>query len=293
MVVAVRLQGGLGNQLFQYAAARQLADMRGAELVLDTAPFTMPAGQPSDGGLRRQFELSALRQKARISSARSWPFATRLRLKVAGLLPPAPAIRLGVYREPHFHFDPSFFSLPSKIYLVGFFQSARYFARIAEEIREELQPRDERLYREAQADVAQRRRAGRPLVSVHLRRTDYVTKQAQGGPFHSLGSDYYARAMAQFGPGADYLLFSDDLDWCRENMRGDNIFYCSTGRALDDLLRMMQCDHHIIANSTFSWWAAWLDRKADKIVIAPQRWFGPGAEHYNTADLLPPAWIAL
>lgn len=293
MVVSVRLQGGLGNQLFQYAAARQLAHMRGADLVLDIAPFTTPPGHHRGGGLRRQFELAALRNKATISSARSWPFATRLRLKVAGLLPPAPAIRLGVYYEPHFHFDPSFFSLPSEIYLIGFFQSARYFARIAEQIREELQPRDQRLCREAQSEIAQLRRAGRPLVSVHLRRTDYVAKQAQGGLFHSLASDYYARAMTQFGPGADYLLFSDDLDWCRANMRGDNIFYCSTGRALNDLLRMMQCDHHIIANSTFSWWAAWLDRKVDTIVIAPQHWFGPGAEHYNTVDLLPPTWIAL
>jgi hypothetical protein len=99
--------------------------------------------------------------------------------------------------------------------------------------------------------------------------------------------------MARFGPSADYLLFSDDLAWCRDNMRGDNIFYCSIGSALHDLLRMTLCDHHIIANSTFSWWAAWLDRKVDKIVIAPRRWFGPGAQHYNTVDLLPSDWIVV
>jgi hypothetical protein len=293
MVVAVRLQGGLGNQLFQYAAARQLAHLHGADLVLDIAPFTGPVDQPKSGGVRRSFELAALRTKGTISSLRSWPPATRLRLKVAERLPPGLALRFGVFRQPHFHFAPSFFALPSEIYLIGFFQSERYFARMTEEIREELQPRDERLLREAQSEIAQLRRAGRPLVSVHFRRTDYVTKQALGGLFHCLASDYYARAMARFGPSADYLLFSDDLAWCRDNMRGDNIFYCSIGSALHDLLRMTLCDHHIIANSTFSWWAAWLDRKVDKIVIAPRRWFGPGAQHYNTVDLLPSDWIVV
>jgi len=293
MVVAVRLQGGLGNQLFQYAAARQLAQPRGAKLALDIAPYTGTPDQTKGGGSRRQFELAALRIKGTVTSIRSWPLATRLRLKLAERLPPALALPLGVYRQPHFHFAPSFLALPSRIYLIGFFQSERYFAPIAEDIRKELQPRDERLIREAETDIARWRRPGRPLVSVHVRRADYVTKQALGGLFHCLPGDYYARAMARFGPGADYLVFSDDLAWCRDNMRGDNIFYCDTGRALDDLLRMTLCDHHIIANSTFSWWAAWLDRKADKIVIAPRQWFAPGARRYDTADLLPSSWIAV
>jgi hypothetical protein len=293
MVVAVRLQGGLGNQLFQYAAARQLASLHGAELVLDIAPLGAPAGRARSGELRRRFELGALRTKGTISSLESWPPATRLRVRVAGRLPPRMARWLGVFREPHFHFAPSFFALPSEIYLIGFFQSERYFAGVTEEIREELWPRDSRLFQEAQEEIARLRRPGRPLVSVHLRRTDYVTKQALTGRYHCLNRDYYASAMARFGPSADYLLFSDDLNWCRDNMRADNISYCETGRALEDLLRMTQCDHHIIANSTFSWWAAWLDRKATKTVVAPRRWFGPAAQHRETADLLPPGWIVL
>ena len=99
--------------------------------------------------------------------------------------------------------------------------------------------------------------------------------------------------MARLGPTADYLLFSDDLAWCRDNMRGDNVFYSDARGTLEDLLQMSECHYHIIANSTFSWWAAWLDRKPDKVVIAPRQWFGPAARHRNTADLLPSAWILL
>jgi hypothetical protein len=236
---------------------------------------------------------STLRRSTTIARLESRPPAARLRPRVAGRLPPDMARWLGVFREPHFHFAASFPALPAEIYLIGFFQSGRYFAGVTDALREELQPRDGLLLREANADIARLRRPGRPLVSVHLRRTDYVTKQALTGRFHCLGSDYYASATARFGPGVDYLLFSDDLAWCRDNMRGDNIFYSDTGRGLDDLLRMSLCDHHIIANSTFSWWAAWLDRKASKIVVAPRRWFGPAAQHHNTADLLPSGWIVL
>ncbi len=293
MVVAVRLQGGLGNQLFQYAAARQLAHLRASDLVLDIAPLVAPVIHARGGELQRQFELGALRTKGTISCLRSWPPAARLRVRVAGRLAPGMARWLGVFREPHFHFAPSFFALPSEIYLIGSFQSERYFAGVSEEIREELQPREDRLHQEAQMEIARLHRAGRPLVSVHLRRADYVTKQALTGRFYRLDSEYYASAMARFGPSADYLLFSDDVAWCRDNMRGDNIFYCSTGRALDDLLRMTLCDHHIIANSTFSWWAAWLDHKVNKIVVAPRRWFGPAAQQLNTADLLPSSWIVV
>jgi hypothetical protein len=293
MAVAVRLQGGLGNQLFQYAAARQLALQRSADLVLDTVVLDAPAGPIRGGELRRRFELGALRIKGTVGQLRSWPRATRLRLRVAGRLPPRMARCLGVYREPHFHFAPSFSTLPATIYLIGFFQSERYFAGVAEALREELQPRDRSLLSAERAEIARLRRPGRPLVSVHLRRTDYAVKEALTGRFHCLQSDYYASAMARFGPTADYLLFSDDLAWCRDNMRGDNIFYSDARGTLEDLLQMSECDHHIIANSTFSWWAAWLDGKPGKVVIAPRHWFGPAARHHNTADLLPSGWILL
>jgi hypothetical protein len=293
MVVAVRLQGGLGNQLFQYAAARHLAQAHGTTLALDVTSLAGRLVSAGSGQPQRQFELNALRTKGAIWRLPTKPLATRIGIKVSERLPSRLAPWFGVFREHHFHFSRTFFNLPSDIYLIGYFQSERYFSAVAETIREELQPCDERLLHQAQLDIARVRRPDRCLVSVHLRRTDYLAAAAIG-EVHGLGDDYYGPAMARFGPNVDFLVFSDDLAWCRNNMRGDNIFYCSTGRALDDLLRMSLCDHHIIANSTFSWWAAWLDRKASKIVIAPRRWFGPASSHYNeTADLLPPGWIAL
>jgi hypothetical protein len=293
MVVAVRLQGGLGNQLFQYAAARHLAHIHGTGLALDVTSLAGRLDFAGRGQPQRQFELEALRTGGAIWRLPTKPLASRIRIKVSESLPGRLALRLGIFRESHFHFSPTFFDLPSDIYLIGYFQSERYFCDMAETIREELQPRDERLLQQAQLDMARMRRPGRSLVSVHLRRTDYLASAATG-QVHGLGEDYYGPAMARFGPNVDFLLFSDDLAWCRDNMRGDNIFYCGTGRALDDLLRMSLCDHHIIANSTFSWWAAWLNRKASKIVIAPRRWFGPTSPHHDeTSDLLPSGWIAL
>ncbi len=99
--------------------------------------------------------------------------------------------------------------------------------------------------------------------------------------------------MGRFGPNTDYLLFSDDLAWCRENFQGDNIFLSDTGNAVEDFVRMTLCDHHIIANSTFSWWGAWLNPKVNKLIVAPKQWFGRQTKHHDTKDLLPPDWIVL
>ena len=291
MVVAIRLEGGLGNQLFQYSAARQLAHMHGTDVVLDVASLSDP--KRSTGMTQpRRFALQALRIKATTSCLWSEPLSTQLRIRLGAQLPAGLARRFGVFREPHFHFSRAFCALPSRIYLIGFFQSERYFHDIGSVIMEELRPRDERLLTDAETEILGLRRSGRPLVSVHVRRTDYLPLAASGH-VHELGADYYGPAMAKFGPNADFLLFSDDPAWCRRHLCGDNIFQGSTGNDLADLLRMSLCDHHIIANSTFGWWGAWLDPKTSKTVVAPRRWFGPSSRNLATADLLPSDWITL
>jgi hypothetical protein len=128
-------------------------------------------------------------------------------------------------------------------------------------------------------------------VSIHVRRGDYLSFPEHHPP---LTMDYYREAMSRF-PGARFLVFSDDPGWCLLNFRDAGYqVEISTGRtAAEDMALMASCDHHIIANSSFSWWSAWLNRNPSKRVIAPDpktRWFGPAKKGWNTADLLPAAW---
>ena len=233
--------GWLANQMFQYAATFSLAKHRGV-------PCTFPKNRPN---LYEIFKLSA------------YPGFT------ASQRP---------YQEPHFHHDPGFWNLPDGTELSGYFQSEKYFARYADEIRKEFSFRGMEMI---------------PLiswVSIHVRRGDYLSFPEHHPP---LTMEYYREAMARF-PGARFLVFSDDPGWCLLNFRdaGYNV-EISTGRsAAEDMALMAACDHHIIANSSFSWWGAWLSRNPEKRVIAPAAWFGPAKQppQWDTRDLLPESW---
>lgn len=198
-----------------------------------------------------------------------------------------PAVpQLPAYREPRFAFDP----LPERLddrSLHGYFQSAKYFADYEPEIRELFQPTGEVLGRAA-AHLEQVRQPCRPVVAMGVRRTDYVAKQT----FHPLcGLDYYADACGRFSDPIIYV-FSDDIPWCRENIHYDGVQFCDEADHWVKLWTMAACDHHIIANSTYHWWGAWLNAKPHKKIIAPKRWFGwsAGDLQNQTGDLCPPDW---
>lgn len=122
------------------------------------------------------------------------------------------------------------------------------------------------------------------FTSIHVRRTDYV-----GNPgFVNLGEDYYNRAVDFIG--GDFLVFSDDIDWCKTVFRGER-FYFGHGAEYLDLYLMSKCKNNIIANSTFSWWAAYLNRNPEKIIIAPRQWVADG--RCTTDELIPSEWIQM
>jgi hypothetical protein len=198
----------------------------------------------------------------------------------------------------HFHepehcfgvFLPQVFEVSPGTSFLGYFQSWKYFADIQDKIREEFSMREP--YPEQAQQVADKHRTvGRPLVSIHVRRGDYLTPsnlQAHRIP----GPDYYREAYRHF-LGATYLIFSDDVSWCRETFRGDQFAFCDTGNHWLDLAIMSRCDHHILAASSFSWWGAWLNPSPNKEVIAPHPWIGPALSHCPTGDLYPDNWIKL
>jgi len=127
------------------------------------------------------------------------------------------------------------------------------------------------------------------MVSVHVRRGDYL-KLSDHHPACTL--EYYDKAMSKFD-GCKFLIFSDDKKWCLENFNKENCEISFNSDAVEDLQLMSLCDHHIIANSSFSWWGAWLGRNKDKKVIAPKEWFGPAKNDHNTKDLYCKDWIVL
>lgn len=159
--------------------------------------------------------------------------------------------------------------------LFGSFQSERYFLPCADLIRDIFAPQ-----------------SGHPpkqegVCSLHVRRGDYLKR----GTHRPLTLDYYERGMEQF-PGYCFLVFSDDIDWCRSVFTGRQFDFAEHYPDYMDLSLMSACEHHIIANSTFSWWAAWLDSSLCKRVVAPHhgRWFGPALRMHDTRDLFPGTW---
>lgn len=277
--------GGLGNQMFQYAAARCVAEKHHVPLKLDISDF-------SDYNLRT-FALSNLNTSFSIAS----PVEIST-LKPAGSFEKAwqylkPKHKRTYHRERHFEFDKSFFHIGPDTYLKGNFQSARYFEPIAALIRKEFTI-DEKLT--AHLKEYAMGLSHEPSVSIHIRRGDYQNKAVQD--YHGiLTTTYYQHALTKLrqekGPVKCYF-FSDDIEWVKQNIIVDDATYVSgtiTGNQFEDLYLMSHCQHNIIANSSFSWWAAWLNANPDKSVIAPQKWFNQAK--LDTRDLIPDTWVRL
>lgn len=288
-MIVVRLCGGLGNQLFQYAAGRRLANARCTELMLDLSWYkrTPPSDTPW------AYELGHYPIKARLATPSE---AFWCRLHEGRLLRRLPLLprRWRHYREKSFQFDASVLGLADSTYLDGYWQSHRYFEDCSDLIRSELTS----LVRlGAQDEKVAALIAKRTAVSVHVRRGDYVTNRAAAVNHGLCSIDYYQAALDRMLPHVGqphFFVFSDDPVWTRENLQlpGPATFVDHNGpaAAFQDLRLMSLCDHQITANSSFSWWGAWLNARPDKIVVTPLQWF---ADQRDTGSLTPDNWIRL
>jgi hypothetical protein len=295
-MIIVKIICGLGNQLFQYAAARSVADVRNTPLRLEISH--------DETYKQRKYELCHYRIKA--------PIATRADLAACHLVrPPRPLrvlFRLRILKEPqariyyekNWSFNQGVFELPLPVLLVGFFQSYRYFERIRETLLDELTPVNEpsgencaTLDQILQTDA----------VAVHVRRGDYVADPGTNAKHGTSSLEYYKEAFAHVRErvaSPHLYIFSDDPTWTRENLRFDApctyVTHNGPHTAYEDIRLMSHCRHAIIANSSFSWWGAWLNRNPDKIVIAPAQWWAVPDEISicgTTKDLCPPEWVRL
>lgn len=304
-MITVSLFGGLGNQMFQYATGKALAERHGVELAFDLSGFR---AYPERSFLLDRLQVpEAENEKSTPTGSKratSHFFRARWRARVDRLIARAglPALRSSsnAYREPHFHFDPAFETLGPQTELFGYFQSERYFSSIAEKVRSSFEPLEPLgvAVRAAADNIA----ASALPVSIHVRRGDYV-QAATAGVHGVLGEDYYRRALAHIedraGRSLDLFVFSDDLDAAANLLHfvpPARITYIKgdPDRPWEDMALIARCRHHVIANSSFSWWGAWLNRSPDKIVIAPQAWFTKkGLLTRDTRDLHPSGWIRL
>ncbi len=294
--IIARLHDGLGNQLFIYAAARAIAEARGAELLLDTY-----SGFARDRKYGATSQLSHFAVKAEIAPMRlSYPppFGRHVRDLQIALSKRLALDRRFVIREDDFEAVMAGAPLRSTVRLEGYWQSERYFISIAEKIKDELQvisPLSERS-REI-ADLM----AGSDAVCLHVRQmhgAHHAFDQPPPSQVPQLQFSYYEEAVArlvQRVPNPTFFCFSDNFPWIRERWKFPFpvhfVDHNRGPRSYEDVALMSRCRHFIIGNSTFSWWGAWLSRHPDKIVIAPDnrgrvKW---GSED----DLLPARWEIL
>lgn len=288
--ICVRIWGGLGNQMFQYAAGHALAKRLGVDLLID--PFEMNVAHAELGFRLFNIEPAIWTPSDNGFSVRR--MVNRLRGKGDGKKRyerwPGP-----VFRQANFCSDDGFAETGSGSYLFGYFQSERFFADQASEIRslyslDHVAPTiDEGLRTLA---------GGRNTVSVHIRRGDYAANPTTTAVHGILGDDYYDRAhslMAHLVPDCHWLVFSDDIDAADHLTRDWSNRTLVSGQSREqDLCLMSACANHVIANSSFSWWGAWLGHNPDKQVIGPRRWFSRAEMHkVYVDDVCPVGWILI
>ena len=253
--------GRLGNQMFQYAAVRGIAAARGYDFGIPPSNFR---NEWQEHQLFQVFELPHLPKN-------------NIRYLDSGYAP--------VVEEAEFGFDPALLQqCPNEVSLFGFFQSEQWFKHIEDSIREDFTFQEHILSpcKEMMSGFE-----GQEVLSLHVRRTDYLTNNAN---HFNLSLGYYEKALTHFDKDIQVIVFSDDPEWCKEQklFSDDRFLISESGDNTIDMCLMTFCTQHIIANSSFSWWGAWLARS--KKVIAPLTWFGPNLAHKDTKDLLPESW---
>lgn len=297
MAVISHLIGGLGNQLFQYATGKALAERLGEPLLLDLSAF-------SDYSLRN-YELMPYRLNASIASVedihvslpqRYHPHAVcKIYHKVKQRLLPAEERN---YQEESLKFSVNrFHNIRRPCYLYGYWQREEYFLSIRDTLRTELQLPDEP--DEKQREWMQLMKE-EESVSIHVRRGDYVSNPETARVHGSLPEAYYRTAMETISRSFSsplFFLFSDDPGWVKKQWSLPGkvmvIDEMSQNSPQLDLQLMSLCRHHIIANSTFSWWGAWLAESKDSVIIAPRQWFTPEEMKERHRDPVPERWIRL
>lgn len=266
-MIIVRLRGGLGNQCFQYAVGRHLAEIHHSEFKIDISGY--------ENYKPHKYCLNHFNITAKYATADD----------VAGLRQ---------VKEKHFHFDPEVLLLFDGICFEGYCQSEKYFVGISDIIHQELSVKyplsgkNKEMAEQILSSAA---------VGVHIRRADYMPNTYAEQLFEPCSLDYYMSAVKHIAEAArdpHFFIFTDDKTWARENFRLPYpvtlVNHNGPDKNYEDMRLMSLCKHNIIANSSFSWWGAWLNKNPGKIVFAPKKWFTDKARS-SPKDIIPEAWL--
>jgi hypothetical protein len=290
-VIVSYMRGGLGNQMFQYAMSRALALRNGADLKLDLSSFCQ--------NIERDYGLDAYKIQASIASEielTQWGLReTRWSRRIPDIVKAYWQKDISCYSEPHYQFDPKAMQLCAPIAVNGYWHSYKYFEDYSDIIRSEFMPNE---YFSRKNDAIHDEILDTCSVSIHVRRGDYITDNNYKTIYAECNQEYYTNAIIYLTDrmeGIRIFIFSDDMNWAKNTFPAsssirfvDNDNKC---RPFYDMYLMSLCKHNIIANSSFSWWGAWLNPYCDKIVITPNNWYL--SENLTTKDLIPSNWIRL
>ena len=295
-MIIVHLTGGLGNQLFQYAIGKSLSVYSNEKLLFDVSSYTWDN--------LRKYELSVFNFNDTIAEQPDLKiindalpfFSDRIISKV--LRKPIPYYRLPIIREHSFTFDLNFYKFrKTNLILQGYWQSEKYFSHIRSIIKTDLSV-NEVIFSVNMLFYKELIESSSSSVSIHIRRGDYVTNSSTM-VYHGLCDlEYYYAAMKKIESQIEtrtYFIFSDDKDFVKEIFahKPNVVIIENIKQDYEELILMSKCNHNIIANSSFSWWGAWLNDNDTKIVIAPKKWFSDPIMQQQTVDLLPDSWIKI
>jgi hypothetical protein len=260
-VITIRPMGGVGNYMFQIATAYSYSKKFSKDLVVnfdDAIKVHQSIKSYLDNVFFNVFKFAS-------SEKRTY----------------------SVLKENGFHYTELPY-LKGNVLLDGYYQSEKYFREFDKDIKT--------LFSFPQSIVGSVKEKYKfPLskesCSIHVRRGDYVG-QPQNHPTQGIG--YYMKAAKKVGVDKIFLVFSDDIQWCKDNFpEMDNFIFIEGNKDYEDLFLMSKCTHNIICNSSFSWWAAWLNENPNKVVVAPKMWFGSAYAHFDTKDLYCENWIVI
>lgn len=283
----VKFNGGLGNQMFQYAFGKSLETKTGVKTIFDMSFFEKKYARPYELNIFG-IEVPTVKgfcEKMRLKLI--WKFRKKLKNKTF--------MDLFFYPEAHFEFDEKLFNLPENTYIEGFFQSEKYFSQIEGTLRKEFQFKNkpDSLNQNLIEMITSSN-----SISLHIRRGDYVQKKRYQNLYATCSLDYYKRGVEYIAKTVENLklfIFSDDPNWVKQNL--DLPYECifvdnnSGSKSYEDMRLMSLCKHNVIANSSFSWWGAWLNNNQEKIVIAPRKWFND--EKIVQTDVIPDSWVRI
>lgn len=292
-MVITKLKGGLGNQMFEYAMGLALSIEKDTEYKLDTSHFDEYSKFPNE--TRRFFELDSFNSTLDIASKQEikqvkYPYP---------LL--SPILNLAnSYLLAHGHIKyPILIDRNSKnIYLDGYFQNEMYFKKYSDKIKKDFTLKkslETEEYKRIEGDMLSSKNQS---VSIHIRRGDYITNENTNRHHGVLGESYYLSAIETLKKKYEIIqeyIFSDDVDWVKKNLLflDKDATYVSKGRlnSAQEIMLMSKCKNNIIANSSFSWWGAWLNQNKEKTVIAPKNWLRNGDGMHK--GIVPKEWIRM